>query len=102
MTLPLSGRWGRRPYPWHTHRLDVPPVGLREIVLRVAYMTAFDVQQTAKARLLKPGPMSHAPLFYAVCDWRLKTPEAFRTLLALLKIVPDGRWAYRVGKGSRA
>lgn len=95
---PLLGIWRQkrveppRAYPWTVPKIVLPAVGLRETVLRVAFMFRGDVQATATAGC-GDGSRRQSPLFYQVCDWRLHSPSHWTTLLAAMEIVIPERSA---------
>lgn len=87
----LKGRWpskrvpvnpltpaDKRRHPWATGALKIKPVGLRERVLRVAYMYLEDVKQ-----ILRNHPQGD---LRAICEWRLQQPTQFAELCAVLGI----------------
>lgn len=66
-------RWSRR--PWMISHIQMPPIGLRETVLRVAAIKPFDRKRLSE---------QSEGLTRAVAQWAITSPEAFAALLAVV------------------
>lgn len=64
--------------PWGFTRISLPPAGMREACLRIAFMDRTRVEQFAKAT--RESNMATA------ARWRLEHPEKWVELLRVMKI----------------